>query len=258
METKTTRIGMETEIDKTLKTLAETKATCYCLRETGQCDSDDCLACSKLSLYQQGVRNLLPVDLLKIDNLATKIIQRKLDNDISFRATSASRWKYFFNCLKWMAIVFLFTIFIPLAAAYFLCTYALDTKGAVYPIIDDETESKVFRVLNETHRNVYDMNNDHEVNCQDFTVMFVYLWAKIYPDDSRAAQIVFNRNFNTGMNHLFVSVQSGKKIFYIEPQGNSVCYRMEHFWGNKYNPGFNREITKSFWYKQMGLPYNGE
>ena len=258
METKTTRIGMETEIDKNLKTLAETKATCYCLRETGQCDSDDCLACSKLSLYQQGVRNLLPVDLLKIDNLATKIIQRKLDNDISFRATSASRWKYFFNCLKWMAIVFLFTIFIPLAAAYFLCTYALDTKGAVYPIIDDETESKVFRVLNETHRNVYDMNNDHEVNCQDFTVMFVYLWAKIYPDDSRAAQIVFNRNFNTGMNHLFVSVQSGKKIFYIEPQGNSVCYRMEHFWGNKYDPGFNREITKAFWYKQMGLPYNGE
>ena len=147
METKTTRIGMETEIDKNLKTLAETKATCYCLRETGQCDSDDCLACSKLSLYQQGVRNLLPVDLLKIDNLATKIIQRKLDNDISFRATSASRWKYFFNCLKWMAIVFLFTIFIPLAAAYVLCTYALDTKGAVYPIIVDETESKVFRAL---------------------------------------------------------------------------------------------------------------
>ena len=78
METKTTRIGMETEIYKNLKTLAETKATCYCLRETGQCDSDDCLACSKLSLYQQGVRNLLPVDLLKIDNLATKIIQRSL------------------------------------------------------------------------------------------------------------------------------------------------------------------------------------
>lgn len=25
-----------------------------------------------------------------------------------------------------------------------------------------------------------------------------------------------------------------------------------------YDPGFNREITKSFWYKQMGLPYNGE
>jgi len=124
--------------------------------------------------------------------------------------------------------------------------------------MDDITESKIIRVLDETHRNVYDMNDDHEVNCQDFTVMFIYLWAKIYPDDSKSAQIVFNRNFNTGMNHLFVSVRSGKKVFYIEPQGNSRCYRMEHFWGDRYDPGFNREIRKSFWYAQMGLPYNGE
>ena len=258
METKTTRIGMETEIDKNLETLAETKATCYCLRETGQCDSDECLQCSKFALYQQGIRNLLPVDLLKVDNLATKIIQKKLNFDFSYRKNIASRLVYFLNCVKWMVIVLSLSFVIPLVVAYFLSVSAGDTNNTVYPIIDSETESKVFRVLDETHKNVYDMNNDHEVNCQDFTVMFIYLWAKIYPDDSQSAQIIFNKNFDTGMNHLFVSIRSGNKVFYIEPQGNSRCYRMEHFWGKYYDPGKNREISKAFWYKQMGIPYNGE
>ena len=83
--------------------------------------------------------------------------------------------------------------------------------------------------------------------------MFVYLWGKIYPADKDAAQIVFNRNFDTGMNHLFVSIKSGKKVFYIEPQGNPRCYRMEHYWGYKYDPSFNKEITKGFWYNRMGI-----
>ncbi len=253
METKTTRIGMETEIDKNLQALAETKATCYCLRETGQCDPDECLQCSKFTLYQQGVRNLLPVDLLRIDNLATKMIQKRLSPDFSYRKSMPSRLMYFLNCVKWMVIVFSLSFVIPLVVAYFLCMGAGDTQGTVYPVIDEQTESKVFRVLDETHRNVYDMNDDYEVNCQDFTVMFVYLWGKIYPSDADAAQIVFNRNFDTGMNHLFVSVRSGRKVFYIEPQGNSRCYRMEHFWGSRYDPSFNREISKAFWYKQMGI-----
>lgn len=253
METKTTRIGMETEIDKNLQALAKTKATCYCLRETGQCDLDDCQQCSKYILYQAGTRNLLPVDLLRIDNIATKIIQKKLSPDFSYRKSLSSRLLYFLNCVKWMAIIFALSFVIPLVVAYFLCTKAEDTYNTVYPIIDEQTESKIFRVLDETHKNVYDMNDDYEVNCQDFTVMFVYLWGKIYPADKDAAQIVFNRNFDTGMNHLFVSIKSGKKVFYIEPQGNPRCYRMEHYWGYKYDPSFNKEITKEFWYNRMGI-----
>lgn len=253
METKTTRIGMETEIDKNLQALAETKATCYYLRETGQCNLVDCMHCSKYILYQAGTRNLLPADLLRIDNTATKIIQKKLNFDFSYRKSLSSRLLYLLNCIKWMVIIFALSFVIPLVVAYFLCAKAGDTHGAVYPIIDDETESKIFRVLDETNRNVYDMNDDHEVNCQDFTVMFVYLWGKIYPSDKDAAQIVFNRNFHTGMNHLFVSIKSGKKVFYIEPQGNPHCYRMEHYWGYKYDPSFNKEITKEFWYNRMGI-----
>ena len=51
------------------------------------------------------------------------------------------------------------------------------------------------------------------------------------------------------MNHLFNAVKIGGEFVYLEPQAKwnrHNTHSMYSIWGNKYDPAFNRDVTKDY------------
>jgi len=94
------------------------------------------------------------------------------------------------------------------------------------------------------HLNKIDVNNDGKHNCIDAAVLFY----QYYPDKSKVC-IEYNRNPNTGMNHLFNCVYTDGVWKAIEPQAyasNHSNYLMRAVWGNQYEASYNRDITSEY------------
>ena len=96
------------------------------------------------------------------------------------------------------------------------------------------------KVLSETHYYVKDVNKDGKVNCIDYAITFKTFWDWIAPDGhSINCEIV--RNVNKNFNHLFVRVRANSRSDweYVEPQASIDNYRMEDYWGCKYDASCN-------------------
>jgi len=106
------------------------------------------------------------------------------------------------------------------------------------------TENKVDKALSKVALNYKDVNGDGLVNCIDAAVLFY----KYYPDKNDVT-IELNYNTKTGMNHLFNVVNFQGTWRAIEPQakatGNSR-YFMRDVWGSKYDPAYNKVVTKDY------------
>jgi hypothetical protein len=107
------------------------------------------------------------------------------------------------------------------------------------------------------HKQIRDINADGLVNCIDYATLF----AVLHGDQAR---IIRNVNPETGMNHLFNSVDVSGKVWMVEPQETE--WRMEKVWGSAYNPKYNRDrndfivivagypdLTKNFLKSNPGL-----
>jgi hypothetical protein len=88
---------------------------------------------------------------------------------------------------------------------------------------------------------MYDINGDGEFNCIDFALIFHNNWP--------TARIIRNVNPNTGMNHLFISIDG----VCIEPQATTMNYTMREVWGYKYNSMYNVDETE-YW-ERKALTY---
>lgn len=117
----------------------------------------------------------------------------------------------------------------------------------------------IYDTLLATDNCICDVNNDGEINCQDWALTFYSIWNSTYYLSDTVA-LVRNINQSSGMNHLFIAVRyasCGAQWEYIEPQAfkNGICnrsYFMMDYWGRKYNPIFN-EINTNLFYKQYFL-----
>jgi hypothetical protein len=85
---------------------------------------------------------------------------------------------------------------------------------------------------------IQDINDDGEITCIDYAVIFNSI--------CRTARIIRNKNPRTGMDHLFNQVNFDGVPMYVEPQGSIYCYRMEDFWGERYDPRYNRDETNKW------------
>lgn len=84
---------------------------------------------------------------------------------------------------------------------------------------------------------VYDINNDGNVNCIDYSVIF----RRLYGEEAR---IIINNNPTNGFNHMFIKVESKyTQSIYVEPQGTPDAYSMGIVWGMKYDPQYNKDVT---------------
>lgn len=98
------------------------------------------------------------------------------------------------------------------------------------------------KVLSETHYYVKDVDKNGKVNCIDYAITFKNFWDWIAPDGySINCEIVRNVNKNKNFNHLFVRVRDNSRSDweYVEPQGSIEKYRMEDYWGNRYDASCN-------------------
>jgi len=83
--------------------------------------------------------------------------------------------------------------------------------------------------------NIRDVDRDGSIDCVDRALLF----REFYGPD---AKLIWNRNPNTKMNHLFILINGTP----IEPYSYSSDFkeRQMHFvWGRKFDPRYNRNIT---------------
>jgi len=95
-------------------------------------------------------------------------------------------------------------------------------------------------------QNVLDLNRDGKINCIDYSITFRNLYGY-------NAKLIINRNYITGMNHMFVIVQYPDSIntIHVEPQGDPDWYTMGQVWGVKYDQYRNHDVT-DVWGQYIG------
>jgi hypothetical protein len=99
-----------------------------------------------------------------------------------------------------------------------------DTAGAYHA----QTLGRIYKV---------DMNGDGKINCIDYTIQY---W-QYYPKQEYL-RIVWNKNPNNGFNHLFIYLFEWP----VEPQGTPRRNSMDEFWGARYDPEYDRDVTDLF------------
>lgn len=116
----------------------------------------------------------------------------------------------------------------------------------------------IYDCLLATSKYICDVNNDGDINCQDWTLVFYKLWKQNYSSKG-IVEMALNVNPNTGMNHMFIAIKYAPICDweFIEPQAfeNGNCkrsYFMEDYWPKLYNPFFN-EIKTDYLYKNYYL-----
>jgi hypothetical protein len=87
-----------------------------------------------------------------------------------------------------------------------------------------------------------DIDNDGKASCVDHVIQF---W--MYYPNKNAVRIIWNKNDDTGMNHLFVRV-NGVDIetaaFLPGIRHSNSEYGIRAFWPTKYVPSFNVDVTE--------------
>jgi hypothetical protein len=97
--------------------------------------------------------------------------------------------------------------------------------------------------IRETLRRIYsvDMDNDGKINCVDYTIQFY----QYYPNRNDV-RIIWSDNKN--FNHLFVRV-NGTDVepgAYLRKSNTEKWFGMKKFWGDIYDPSYNRDVTNDY------------
>jgi hypothetical protein len=97
--------------------------------------------------------------------------------------------------------------------------------------------------IRETLRRIYpvDMNHDGDVDCIDYAIQFY----QYYPNRNDV-RIIWSNNKN--FNHLFVRV-NGIDVepgAYLRQSNTEKWFGMKKFWGDRYDPSYNRDITDDY------------
>jgi hypothetical protein len=103
--------------------------------------------------------------------------------------------------------------------------------------IPEQKDPNILKMCQYVEQVMYDINGDGQFNCIDYSLIFHRQWS--------GARIIRNVNPNTGMNHLFISIDG----VCIEPQATTMKYTMREIWGYKYNAIYNVDETE-YWERQ--------
>ena len=216
--------------------IVETAVDCKCRLEKGYCKHGSCSGCNINQMMVSSMNCMDASDQLAIRN---EVLRRYADARY-YERTARRRGR-----ANRFAIVVLILLFIMCVGK---CSqlYARDAKKSEYYKNDDQ----IRKILLLTAQKVYDRDNDHEVNCIDYTLTFKEEWDKKY----KYGWCEIVRNYNPRgiyrMNHLFVRVKlsSTGPWLYVEPQGKYYGdYSMNDVWGWKYIPYYNYYGETEMW-----------
>lgn len=275
------KYSLETELDKSIEALAETKARCQYLLASGAHSEGQCSWCKTRYYFEQSIAALQPVDVLRVENRAMQLLSGYFAAAAKARADARQNskinlsLKQVFKYLGIAAIIFIFfTVgmgLLPILFFKFPTQQLYNNAGELYgksrpPIIKEDTDidlDDIFMIdelVKETELCVSDRNRDGTINCIDYTLTFKELY-----DESHGVlehdycEIVRNVNEAQDFNHLFVRIKGFKgKWIYVEPQ-YSICnadnfgiykWGMRYVWGDRYNPRYNIYGETKYWLKR--------
>ena len=120
--------------------------------------------------------------------------------------------------------------------------------------LSPELKNRIISTIKETQANIYDYNNDDQINCIDYACLFKLTWDK----KCQEYNCIIVRNFNkvTGMNHLFVRIYAEGLINDIEPWAPSPYnFDMKAVWGiNIIRVIITMERRENGWEKNNDFP----
>lgn len=221
-----------TSMDKNFDTLAITKAECLHARRCKLCTAD-CSRCSKGLKFNACYRQLALCDQLYIDNTAEQVAY-SMDID----------YYEYVQRVKQKKSVRLFIIIITVLLLMFVVCKAHGQSIYVNYYTDDEY---IVDILEETKKNIRDINEDGIINCVDKAIIYKRLWDRKY--DPTNCEIVRNFHVYTGWHHLFIRVRGayGSKWLRIEPSAGPDNYRMQDFWGDEYEQWYDVYYETDRW-----------
>ena len=113
---------------------------------------------------------------------------------------------------------------------------------SMYRKLTPEDTEKVFKVFRALKQCVYDMDNNGDVSCYDYTMIFLKIWCTNWGSDDidlvivDKPEYVLVGNYAPRVFHSFVRIRSGGEWCYIETQ---TPKRPENTWGEvMYMPNF--------------------
>lgn len=238
-ETNTHRIGIETDLDKCIEVLAETKANCAYRIKNNICS--DCNHCSTYRNFNASYAKLQPIDRLKLDNIAGNKYNELLVQMHRARTGKLKKIDYKRRDFRLIIVAFIIiiaVIYIFGGMAYFI---PREVKYERYEL------ERLYMVRDKLHEELYDLNRDGVINCQDYAVLFKVIWDREFPASAQRLRIAHNFNPGNGFNHLFVAYVGEHGTSYIEPQATGRDLSLESYWDNKYNPVYNNLAETQFW-----------
>jgi len=109
---------------------------------------------------------------------------------------------------------------------------------------------KIRNTNKKVYDNLYDINEDGEINCEDFSILFY----KYYPYSN--VRIFQNRSNVKNFYHAFNAIRINGIWKTVEPQAFPKSpFWMEDFWGKRYRPELDEDITNE--YKDYYTKYAG-
>jgi len=214
------------EFDKNINTLSKIKLDCMLNKKFGVCLPQNCESCVTHQKYTHCYQQLPICDQLRVDSLAS--------DKYAVMSYTISRNKRKDNGFK----IFIFVILL-------LFIFAI-LKLSAEPYY--KNDKQIVNVLSLTHSQVTDINEDGMINCIDYAVTFKKIWDKFY--NPKHCEIIRNRNNTKDFHHLFNVVFTEGGAFYVEPQAFYFNYKMEDYWGDKYNYTYNIYGETQKWLNQ--------
>ena len=216
-----------TSMDKNINVLIETKGRCDALLYTGECHAVDCKRCSKHKNFY-ACYNALPIcDKLRVDNGSKPIAANYI---MAHRALQRDRAAGI-GGIAIIAAMLIGGLALVGARADTLPDYRTSDVYNYY-----QNDDYLIKVLNKTHKYIYDVNKDGTINCIDYAKTFKRIWDQTYPAGTNNCEIVWNVNEAKHFNHLFIRCRPHKHTYwlYVEPQAHINDYKMTDYWGDKY------------------------
>jgi hypothetical protein len=227
--------------------LFELATACAEHKIRGTCNKDCAHCASNISIY-----GLSPTRAVLIQQAANVKVERRYNADRQYEAKLRGYAEDRHRVVRATGIVQLvyFLIVILIIIVPFLIHGATKKKEAPQAPSSQPTIQKpvavedLFEPIRQTLRKITikDMNDNGAVTCVDYTIQFYTL----YPDKSKV-RMIQNYNHDTGWNHLFVCVDGVmvEPSAYLDRENKDRWFDMVKYWGNTYNPKWNKDVTIS-------------
>lgn len=249
--------GITTELDKYMKMCVEIKTRCMLNRRSGACDPSSCNRnCATYRSLDTYMAGLAPIESSYVDAMVANRIRYIEACDRGYmRKRGLSVFRTALKLIGVALFVFMLAALVPFGM-WFLRTrdappQVVTSKFGQYVIEDNDVlDARVREVIKDVHAKIYDMNGDGLINCQDYSVLFHYLWNRKY---KALCMMTINRNPKTGMNHMFITIYLGCNVYHIEPQYPEWFYIMETVWGDKYDSRYDENCDTKKVYSKVTI-----